>query len=127
MKFNDLFARCFGVCGVVLWLFFLVATAKAQQGTPALVEAFGKLPLSFEANQGQTDPRVKFLSRGSGYSLFLTRGEAALALGKGIPDPASSDKSSPNSPTLGARGAVLRMKLLEAKTDGPVSGVDELP
>src|SRR5688572_27361891 len=25
---------------------------------------YGKLPLSFEANRGQTDPQVKFLSRG---------------------------------------------------------------
>ena len=27
-------------------------------------EAYGKLPLSFEVNQGQTDSEVKFLSRG---------------------------------------------------------------
>ena len=40
---------------------------------PPLVKAYGKLPLSFEINRGQTDSRVKFLSRGSGYSLFLTR------------------------------------------------------
>lgn len=42
--------------------------------------AYGKLPLSFEANQGQTDGEVKFLSRGSGYSLFLTPTEAVLVL-----------------------------------------------
>src|SRR5438552_3541482 len=48
-----------------------------QQG---LVESYGKVPLSFEANQGQTDPRVKFLSRGSGYTLFLTGDEAVLSL-----------------------------------------------
>jgi hypothetical protein len=35
---------------------------------PRLVEAYGKLPLSFAINRGQADPRVKFLSRGSGYS-----------------------------------------------------------
>src|ERR1039458_6200955 len=45
-----------------------------------IVEAYGKLPLSFEANQGQTDSEVKFLSRGSGYSLFLTSNEAVLSL-----------------------------------------------
>jgi hypothetical protein len=28
--------------------------------------------MSFEANKGQTDEKVKFLSRGSGYTLFLT-------------------------------------------------------
>jgi Beta-propeller repeat len=47
---------------------------------PRLVEAYGRLPLSFEANQGQTDQRVRFLARGRGYSLFLTRKEAVLAL-----------------------------------------------
>src|SRR5262249_30588695 len=50
--------------------------AAADQAGPAVraraVESYGKLPLSFEANQGQTDRQVKFLSRGGGYSLFLT-------------------------------------------------------
>jgi len=44
--------------------------------------SYAKLPLSFEINQGQTDPRVKFLSRGSGYTLFLTGNEAVLSLQK---------------------------------------------
>ena len=47
-----------------------------------VLEAYGKLPLSFEANEGQTDERVNFLSRGSGYTLFLTSTEAVLALSK---------------------------------------------
>src|SRR5882672_1919068 len=42
--------------------------------------AYGQLPLSFEANQGQVDPQVNFLSRGSGYTLFLTPSEAVLSL-----------------------------------------------
>ncbi|TAL47080.1 MAG: hypothetical protein EPN89_09370 [Methylovulum sp.] len=44
-----------------------------------LVETYGKLPLSFEANQGQTDKTAQFLSRGQGYGLFLTRGGAVAA------------------------------------------------
>ena len=39
---------------------------------PRLAAAYGKLPLSFEANFGQTDAKVKFLSRGKGYTMFLT-------------------------------------------------------
>ena len=39
------------------------------------------IPLAFEANDGQTDPRVKFLARGSGYTLFLTSSDAVLAHG----------------------------------------------
>src|SRR6059036_2656704 len=38
------------------------------------------IPLSFEANQGQTDPSVRFLSRGRGSTLFLTPTEAVLTL-----------------------------------------------
>jgi hypothetical protein len=43
------------------------------------LESYGKLPLSFEANQGQTDSRVKFQSRGNGYTLFLTGDEAVFS------------------------------------------------
>src|SRR5438445_709668 len=64
--------------------------AQPDRGRQArLVEAYGKAPLSFEANQGQADPRVKFLSRGSGYTLFLTSDEAVISLrgqGSGVGD-----------------------------------------
>jgi len=39
---------------------------------------YSHLPLSFEANDGQSAPQVKFLSRGPGYALFLTSHEAVL-------------------------------------------------
>ncbi|MGA2075544.1 MAG: hypothetical protein ABSH52_18800, partial [Terriglobia bacterium] len=46
------------------------------QARPRLIAKYGRLPLSFEANGGQADARVKFLSRGRGYGLFLTGNEA---------------------------------------------------
>ena len=49
-------------------------------GRARIIDAWNKLPLSFEANQGQTDQQVKFLSRGPGYALFLTPTEAVLSL-----------------------------------------------
>ena len=57
-----------------------VSPAAVSAKNMHLAENFGKLPLSFEANQGQTDGRVKFLSRGRGYSLLLTGNEAVLSL-----------------------------------------------
>ncbi|PYT97430.1 MAG: hypothetical protein DMG38_19595 [Acidobacteria bacterium] len=45
-----------------------------------LLENYGKLPLSFEANLGQIDSSVKFLSQGRGYTLFLRGDEAVLVL-----------------------------------------------
>jgi len=57
------------------------AAAPAVQPSHASIAAgYGKLPLNFEKNEGQTDKAVKFLSRGSGYSLFLTGNEAVLSL-----------------------------------------------
>jgi hypothetical protein len=41
---------------------------------------YDKLPLSFEKNQGQFDPRVKFASRTGGQALYLTESEAVLVL-----------------------------------------------
>jgi len=42
--------------------------------------SYGQLPLSFEVNQGQTDPQVQFLSPANGYTLFLTKTEAVMQL-----------------------------------------------
>ncbi|TMG79709.1 MAG: hypothetical protein E6H75_00080 [Betaproteobacteria bacterium] len=44
--------------------------------------SYGRLPLHFEANQGQTHKDVRFIARGPGYSLYLTSGEAVLVLTK---------------------------------------------
>src|SRR5437870_802449 len=65
-----------------------------------LGQAYGQLPLSFEPNQGQVDPQVNFLSRGSGYTLFLTPTEAVLSLQQ----PASNQGSK----VRGTSGNVLR-------------------
>ena len=41
---------------------------------------FGNQPVMFEANEGQMDPQVKFVSRGGGYSAFLTAGGMVFTL-----------------------------------------------
>lgn len=41
---------------------------------------YERLPLAFEANKGQTDRNVRFVARGSGYTVFLTSGQMALGL-----------------------------------------------
>jgi len=57
-----------------------LAAGPATPTQARVAEAYGKLPLSFEANEGQVDKTVKFLSRGQGYTLFLTPAEAVLSL-----------------------------------------------
>ncbi len=56
--------------------------APNSANTATLQRAYGKLPLSFELNQGQADGQVKALARGAGYTLFLTNAGATLALVK---------------------------------------------
>ena len=65
-------------------------------------------PLFFEANNGQIDARVKFLSRSGGYTLALTPDEALIAVG-------AKDPSQ------------LRMRLEAANSKTTLSGVDRLP
>jgi hypothetical protein len=57
-------------------------TRCSQSSTPGCnsnlrAADFGTLPLTFEANRGQVDPRVSYVSRGRGYTIFLTD-EASL-------------------------------------------------
>ena len=40
--------------------------------TAQIAEAYGKIPLAFTLNQGQTDSQVKFTSAGNGCSMFFT-------------------------------------------------------
>src|SRR5208283_3309800 len=97
-----------------------------------ILESYGKLPLSFEENQGQTDARVKFLSRTGAYSLFLTRDEAVLTLRGNQPDTNKAKIAgitlSPRSKVAAPKaGGVLRMRLRRANPAAKVTGLDELP
>ena len=95
---------------------------------PQIAEAYGKLPLSFEANQGQTDSRVDFLARGSGYSLFLSPTEAVLALRKpvGSSRPSTRHSNAEAEQAPAAPPAVVRMKLVGANVSPRVVGLEEL-
>lgn len=97
-------------------------------------EVFGKLPLQFEANAGQVDPKVKFVSRGAGYTLFLTATETVLALQntgsrlRGENSAASSLKSKkPQHGVQTRQATVLQMKLVDANAAPAIRGVEELP
>ena len=82
-----------------------------------LIEGYGKLPLHFEANQGQVEGTVRFLSRGSGYSLFLTSTEAVLTLRT------SNQKSEKTGgEAVNPQAAILRMKWEGANQDPRVEG-----
>jgi hypothetical protein len=83
-----------------------------------LVKAYGKLPLRFEANQGQTDQRVSFLARGSGYALFLTGDEAVLSLERPV--------QKRGRKSLAATDAALRIRLVGTNATAKPTGLNEL-
>jgi len=90
-------------------------------------ESYGQLPLSFEVNQGQADPQVKFLARGAGQALFLTSTEAVLVLTKADPKAQSLQRppTSPVAPRAGTQ-TVLRMTFAGASPQPPIAGQKEL-
>jgi len=82
--------------------------APADAAERARLEAqYGRIPLNFEANAGQTDAQVKYFARGTGYALYLTPQEAVLDLIR-------KDR----------KDSVLRIGLVGASSDPAVSGQD---
>jgi len=86
----------------------------------ALISSYGQLPLAFEANEGQTDPGVKYLARGSGYMLFLTSHEAVFAV---QPIQKQGQAKKYDDP----RPSTIRMEMLGTRRDPKVSAADLLP
>lgn len=97
--------------GAVISHAYAVSAGSATQRSQVL-ESYGKLPLSFEANQGQANPDINFISRGHGYTLLLTGNQAILGL---------KPQGSTGTP------AVVRMQLADANSAPRFSGVDQLP
>jgi hypothetical protein len=102
---------------------------------------YSRMPIAFEANCGQVDSQVKFLSRGGGYTLFLTSTEAVMML--------RSQESKVRSQKSGVRSqnelalitkrrsitpdhrppatATLRMTLTGSNPEPVIEGIDPLP
>ncbi len=106
---------------ITVTLFLLAIPCLSDDARQALVAAtpagrthaaLANLALSFEPNLGQVDPRVKFFSRGRGYTLILTKDQAILRIER---------------PMAKNENALVRLRLVGAKLDAEVTGRDELP
>jgi len=112
----------------VITLHGQITAAASSHGADAsgqMRTAIASVPLFFEANQGQADPRVRFLSRSSGYTLFLTPEETVLVESAALPSAGNTSGGSRDSKPS-PRG-VLRMKLLGANRAQEFAGIGELP
>jgi hypothetical protein len=112
----------------------MTAADADRQSNSYASAAYGKLPINFEANRGQTDDRVKFVARGSGYTLFLTPDEAVIQLRTGDlsrrkkePVQAWNRLESSSSASRNRLSAVLRANLVGAYANAQATGLDQLP
>ena len=89
------------------------SSEKAQSQVD--LKAF-KMKMHFEPNLGQVDESVKFLSRGEGYTLFLTPNEAVLSL-----------QESRNSERTEKANSIVKMRFKGANANPQINGHNELP
>src|SRR5260370_8676653 len=89
---------------------------RASAESVQAVSSYNHLPLTFEANLGQTNNRVRFLARGSGYTLFLTKDEAVFALAPA----GSAERSTAPAPSI------LRTRFVGANVAPTIAGVSRL-
>jgi Beta-propeller repeat len=134
-----LLSTSLALAGLVAWH---KPTERQASGTPAsaavqqppsearVLGALSKLPLSFEPNLGQTDRRVSYLARGTGYTAFLSASEATIRL-EGVPagltrgrDPFSATATA--ATTKRTASAVVRIALAGANPASKAEGRDLL-
>jgi hypothetical protein len=137
------------LCALVLVLNFFarsplprhaeLAATHGRDARAPVQAAYARMELSFEANQGQTDKSVDFLTRGTGYTLFLKPTEAVFRLRKSDCGLRSDNTQSltskiddirsetnPQSAICNQQSAVLRLKLVGADPHAQVVGLDRL-
>src|SRR5262249_50387865 len=103
------------------------------------------VPLSFQANQGQTTSGVKFLARGSGYTLFLKPAQFVVSLsgpandqemqniqGGKITSVTRADRkradiSFNGTHKIGGEATMLRVNFVGADPHSRAFGVEKLP
>ncbi len=92
------------------------AAAAKEAAQVKIAESYGKIPLHFEPNQGQTDDRVKFLARGPGYTVFLTPEQAVISL-------VNRKQAGGETPEQ----SVVSMKIEGANPEARIEGLEPLP
>ena len=88
-------------------------------------EAYGQLPLNFEANRSQAKEGIDLRARGAGYTLTLSPTEAVFLLAGEAPSP-RRNADGPSAPDAERPQTVLRLNIVGANPNAPVAGLDEL-
>jgi beta-propeller repeat-containing protein len=109
-----------------------LSTTQAQQ-------AMAHLALGFEANQGQYNAPIQFMTRAADYTFFLTPGEAVYGLwqptGTDHPVPGETNgrhtpgtiRAMKDAPAATEQTALVHMQVLGGNLSAPAVGQQELP
>jgi hypothetical protein len=84
--------------------------------------AYGKMPLLFEENKGQTDKAAKFVSRGAGYTLYLAATEAVFSLKVPVPETQGEEWAKAPKTAKKIKSDVLKMQFIDANANPTISG-----
>ncbi len=103
-----------------------IALTKPIVLNRTLAPADLNIPLSFEANVGQLDGRVRFVAHGPGYGLSLTGNQAILALQHSGAQRATKDRARFMPAALIEQPAVMRLEFLGANPAARTVGLDPL-
>ncbi len=114
------------LCAFIALVIPAVAAAAPRAALPvshaALARDYGNLPLEWAPNLGQAGPQIKFLGRGPGYALFLTREGVVLALSRSR---AAAPRREPDDGN--ARVLTLTMRLAGSNPDVSLEPLERLP
>ena len=80
MKTNTLFRALIPLIIACSQTLATKVNADATNGGVHMVAGYGQVPLRFEPNTGQTDPQIRYISRGNGYTMYFAPTETILAL-----------------------------------------------
>ena len=107
----------------------LLAGASTDVPAPSAPTQFLTTPLSFEANVGQVEAPVHYLSRGPGYGVFLTPTEAVLVVQRPTASAAADSRPGQTAhPPVPLNAATLRLQFVGAQgRTAPPIGRDPLP
>ena len=97
---------------------------RARLSKKRAAESYDNLALRFEANQGQANSRVKFLTRAGDFNLYLAASEAVIELL--VPARLSKHETQRDIARTRSQSAVVRMKLTGANQAARIVGLDTL-
>jgi hypothetical protein len=115
-----------GISSFLALALTLTPHADAQMRQASEFPQLSRLPLSFEANVGQTDSQVQYVARGGGQTLFLTQDHAVLGL-VSAESQAGPLKTAASLASRALHTANVRMGFANSVKPSSIEALDPLP